>query len=106
MKPSAVFAIVFLLVTAAARGLPPHESDFPAGARALLAAYPEQLTGYRDGKILWRDGTVMPYDDGRSGKTAAELFENASLKDQLSLPYPAGKDYPNPPPRERHAEQR
>jgi peptidoglycan L-alanyl-D-glutamate endopeptidase CwlK len=64
----------------------------------LLAAYPEELIGYRDGKLLWRDGSEMPFDDGKTGKNADALFNDASLKDQVSLVYPVGKDYPKPPP--------
>lgn len=82
--------------------LPPASSraqDPPPGAKALLAAYPEQLAACRDGKLIWRDGAdPLPYDDGKTGKTPAQLFDAASLKDQFLLAYPAGKDYPNPPP--------
>jgi peptidoglycan L-alanyl-D-glutamate endopeptidase CwlK len=83
---------------AAVAVVPLRAEDVPAGARALLAAYPEQLTAFRDGKLVWRDGAEMPYDDGKTGKSADALFNDASLKDQLSLTYPIGKDYPKPPP--------
>jgi len=74
--------------------------DLPGGARALLMAYPEQLQEFRGGKLIWRDGTEMAYDDGRPQKTFAERFNGASLRDQMLLPYPLGRTYPNPPGRD------
>ncbi len=60
------------------------------GRKALLRAYPSQLRSIEGNTLLWQDGTVMPYDEGRSGKSFDEMLEHPDLEDQMSLPYPAG----------------
>jgi hypothetical protein len=60
----------------------------------LVRAYPEQLSGHDDKAIFWRDGTIMPADDGIGTKSFEELLRNASILDQLRLPYPRGASEP------------
>ena len=36
---------------------------------ALLLAYPDALAGFNGTDLIWRDGTHMPVDDGRPGKS-------------------------------------
>ena len=68
----------------------------PAGARewdaldALVRAYPDSLAGYDSTDLIWRDGTRMPFSDGRPAKSFSETLRHGSLLDQLRLPYPAG----------------
>ena len=68
----------------------------PAGARewdaldALVRAYPDLLAGYDSADLIWRDGTRMPFSDGRPAKSFSETLRHGSLLDQLRLPYPAG----------------
>ena len=68
----------------------------PAGAGerdaldALVRAYPDLLAGYDSTDLMWRDGTRMPFFDGRPTKSFAEMLRHGSLLDQLRLPYPAG----------------
>jgi len=57
---------------------------------ALVAAYPDFLTGYDEKDLIWKDGSRMPLSDGRSDKTFDELLNNADIKDQLAIPYPLG----------------
>lgn len=57
---------------------------------ALVKAYPDQLSGYDVDKIYWRDGTMMPVSNGHPNKSFKQLLTNASIVDQLSLPYPRG----------------
>lgn len=66
-------------------------------ARRLLAAYPDFLAAYQDNTLVWRDGTVMPFDDGKV-KSFAQLLENPDLEDQLRLTYPVGDTSFAPPP--------
>ena len=57
---------------------------------ALVAAYPDFLTGYDEKDLIWKDGSRMPLSDGRSDKTFDELLNNADIKDQFAIPYPLG----------------
>jgi len=61
-----------------------------AALDALVQAYPEQLAGYDATYLIWRDGTRMPLSDGRPNKTFEEALRQASILDQLRLPYRAG----------------
>ena len=61
----------------------------------LVRAYPEALVGHDDRSILWRDGTRMPADEPRGDKSFEDMLRNASILDQLKLPYPRGEI--NPP---------
>jgi hypothetical protein len=70
---------------------------FPIAARgqaispdALTHAYPDQIAGRDDVGIIFRDGTRQNLSDGRTDKSFDEKLRNASLLDQLSLPYPKG----------------
>jgi hypothetical protein len=56
----------------------------------LVRAYPGVLSGHDGKNIIWRDGTLMPVDDGAGAKSFDELLRNASVIDQMRLPYPAG----------------
>jgi hypothetical protein len=64
--------------------------------RALVRAYPDKIAS-EDGKaIYWRDGTPQNLSDGAPAKSFDEKLKNASLLDQLSIPYPRGP-LPRPP---------
>ena len=55
------------------------------------------LSGHDDTSITWRDGTVMPVDDGVSDKPFDQMLRNASILDQMRLPYPTGPSAPPAP---------
>lgn len=61
-----------------------------AALDALVAAYPDALASHNGIQLRWRDGSVMPADDGRSDKTFEELLRHASIVDQFRIPYPRG----------------
>ncbi len=89
----AACAACLCAVSAAPENAPADE----AALRALVRAYPAHLCG--DGgpnTVRWRDGTEMVFDDGVQKGNHEELLNRASLKDQMSMPYPAGWP-PNPP---------
>lgn len=65
-------------------------ASVPAGAATLMKAYPNFVTGYKDGKLLLADGTSMTYNDGKH-KSYTELLDNADPDDMLSIPYDPGK---------------
>jgi D-alanyl-D-alanine carboxypeptidase len=56
---------------------------------ALVAAYPDSLVKYEKRTLHWRDGTTtdIPGDERKSFDAA---LRNASLIDQMRLPYPRG----------------
>lgn len=73
------------------------QDTLPIGIRRLLAAYPDHLQGATRNAIIWKDGTVMPYDDGRETKTFQQLLDQPDLQDQVEgMVYPMGVDYPIP----------
>jgi hypothetical protein len=57
---------------------------------ALMAAYPDHLSGYNGNALIWKDGTRMPISDGRTGKTFEQLLDRPDIKDQFAFPYPLG----------------
>jgi D-alanyl-D-alanine carboxypeptidase len=63
----------------------------------LVRAYPDALSGHDGKHIFWRDGTAMPVDDGIEDKSFDERLRNASIIDQLRLPYPVGVAAPPAP---------
>ena len=60
----------------------------------LVRAYPDALSGHDDRTIIWRDGTVMSVDNGAGDKPFDQLLRNASILDQLRLPYAVGTSAP------------
>jgi hypothetical protein len=59
---------------------------------ALVAAYPDHLSGYDQKDLIWKDGTRMAISDGRSGKSFDELLNDPDIKDQFAIPYPLGPE--------------
>lgn len=57
----------------------------------LVAAYPDFLQpALEPHVVLWKDGARTPFDDGVPKADFEERFRNASLADQMSIPYPKG----------------
>ena len=57
--------------------------------QALVRAYPDHLVPTDKANIvLWKDGTEMVFDDGVQKADFEDLLNRASLKDQMSMPYP------------------
>lgn len=56
----------------------------------LVNAYPAFLSGHDGENIIWKDGSRMPFDDGKS-KSAGERLELPDLEDQFHDVYPAGR---------------
>jgi hypothetical protein len=57
----------------------------------LVAAYPGALARHDGERLYWRDGTVIPVSDGVVGKSFDQMLKNASILDQLRLPYRPGR---------------
>jgi D-alanyl-D-alanine carboxypeptidase len=56
----------------------------------LISSYPDQLAGYENGYLLWKDGTRMPVSDERREKTFEELLKAPDILDQFAIRYPLG----------------
>jgi hypothetical protein len=81
----------FLSATAPLRG---------ASLDSLVRAYPNQLASHDGTTLLWRDGARQNVSDGKPDKSFDEKLRNASILDQLSLPYPKGALTGPPGPRD------
>ncbi|WP_426125567.1 M15 family metallopeptidase [Pararhizobium sp. PWRC1-1] len=55
----------------------------------LVSAYPGSLAKHEDGAIRFRDGRLLPVDDGKV-KNHAEKLATGDIEDSLSQLYPAG----------------
>ncbi|MDX9974579.1 MAG: M15 family metallopeptidase [FCB group bacterium] len=63
----------------------------------LSAAYPSFLVPSNTPNVVqWKDGAETVFDDGVVKTDFEDLLDRASLKDQMSMPYPAG--WPVAPP--------
>src|SRR5262245_6016157 len=58
---------------------------------ALWSAYPGALVRYDDKMLYWRDGTATPLSDDSGGKSFEQQLRQASIADQVLLPYPRGQ---------------
>ena len=54
------------------------------GLRRLLKAYPDHLDRAEGNCLIWKDGTRMPYNDGRA-KSFQALLDSADLEDQMRM---------------------
>lgn len=58
---------------------------------ALVASYPDHLSGHDGRYLLWKDGTRMVFDDGKGPKPFKQLLNNPDLEDQFYTPYLKGR---------------
>lgn len=68
----------------------------PEKLKILKKAYPEVISKVTKNGIVFKDGSKMIYDDKDKNKTFDELLNKADLEDQMSMRYPAGKEYKTP----------
>jgi hypothetical protein len=71
-------------------GATAHAAEPAAMLDALVRAYPDELQGHDGANLIWRDGSKMPADDGRTQKSFEETLRSASILDQMRLAYPKG----------------
>ena len=57
---------------------------------ALVAAYPDHLSGHDNDTLIFRNGRRMPVSDGAAHKSFEQLLDRPSIRDQFALPYPVG----------------
>ena len=65
---------------------------------ALVASYPDHLSGYENDTLIWKNGARMPVSDGVANKSFEQLLDRPSIRDQFAQPYPVGVA-PRPPAR-------
>ncbi len=56
----------------------------------LVAAYPDFLHSHKGNMLIWKDGTQMPFDDGRGVKSFENRLKTPDLEDQFFTPYQTG----------------
>jgi hypothetical protein len=66
------------------------EASVPLYVQVLADAYPDNITGYRDGAIVLRGGTRMVCDDRRD-KDYLQLLDETDIEDMFKEVYPAGR---------------
>jgi hypothetical protein len=92
-------AMKIVLIAWAMTSLTPAKADTDEQTLdRLVAAYPEALKGHDSKNIMWRDGSVMPADDGIRNKPFDRLLRSASILDQFHFAYPRGPVSHSPPP--------
>jgi hypothetical protein len=63
---------------------------------ALIAAYPDHVSGYDGDTIFFRNGRRMAASDGTAYKSFEQLLARPSLRDQFAQPYPLGGNVHTP----------
>lgn len=61
-------------------------ANIPAGAAALLRAYPDMIVGYEDNMLTMADGTKITYDDGRE-KDFDTMLDQSDPEDMFFVAY-------------------
>ena len=61
-------------------------TEIPAGAKALIKAYPNFVKGYENDRLLLADGTRMMYDDGKE-KSFGQKLDDADPEDMFAFIY-------------------
>lgn len=64
--------------------------SIPAPVKKLLKYYSTRISGYKDNKIIFKDGTSMVYDDGVKNKSFQQLLDKPDIEDQFAFAYSRG----------------
>lgn len=70
-----------------------QSQEIPQQVKKLMKFYP-QIIGFKENKLLFKDGASMIYDDGKS-KNRQQLIENPDVEDQFFYNYPSSFSKPN-----------
>ena len=57
----------------------------------LVASYPDFLASHDENTLVWKDGTVMTFDDGKGEKDVETRLNYPDLEDEFYAPYPVGR---------------
>lgn len=93
---AARFAALALLVTLGAATLSFAAEATDQAQRAalldkLVASYPDFLASHDGNMLRWKDGTAMPFDDGKGEKDFETRLDSPDLEDEFYAPYPVGR---------------
>lgn len=78
-----ILAVAFFFVVS-------RQEEIPRPVVKLMKAYPSKITGFKDNRLIFSDGTTLVYDDGKK-KSATELLENPDVEDMFRYAYTKGK---------------
>jgi hypothetical protein len=56
-------------------------------AQALIRAYADSLASFDGANLIWKDGTKMPFGEGRPDKPLDDLLERPDIADMFHWPY-------------------
>jgi hypothetical protein len=86
-----------LLINAKLGNISAYASDTNSQLMSILAnAYPDFIVGEDNGKLLWRDGERMVFDDGVKNKDFETLLNSPCIRDMFYTPYPVGTKFAIP----------
>jgi hypothetical protein len=78
--------------SAALAGTPLEEAKARAAIAArLVAAYPGIVAHVNGNDVVFADGSVLQFDDGRGYKQVADWLEHPDIEDMFRHAYPAGR---------------
>jgi hypothetical protein len=78
------YLALFLWVTGAGPAL---AQTLEQKARALIRAYPDFLVSYDGANLVWKDGTKMPFGEGRPEKSLDDLLDRPDIADMFHWHY-------------------
>ena len=93
----ALAAVAFGLAPATALAQPATPPDAARKIKSLLGAYPDTLAGAQGNEIHFKDGTRLPFDDGKGRKEFLDLLVGPDIEDMFATPYPVGRPVMKPP---------
>jgi hypothetical protein len=79
------FAAFFLCLGGAC-----HAQTLEQKAQALIRAYPDFLASYDGANLIWKDGTKMPFGEGRADKAPQDLIDQPDIADMFHWTYVFG----------------
>jgi peptidoglycan L-alanyl-D-glutamate endopeptidase CwlK len=63
------------------------DTTIPQTIRCLQTAYPNHICAVQPNALVWCDGTVMPFEDGRQPSDHTDRLANPDLADQMHQRY-------------------
>ena len=107
LRRTSVFGIALLAASVAtalpalrAQGAERATTGIPAELTTLARAYPDQIRAATADGLVLNSGETIPFENGHEAEPYEERLAHASLKDQMSMRYPAGANYA--PPRDEN----
>jgi hypothetical protein len=92
-------AVVAIVEGGQARALEnqPDATKEVEARKRFIGAYPKWFDRVDERGLVWRDGTISPWDDNIQNKPFEQKLASASLADKVSLAYQAGPNSGPPP---------